>query len=69
MSVDPSVEFIERHMDESFGALMKVYLVKELYWLEVGEKEARAIAELSLPTEQGLEDTNLIVLFPIYIEE
>lgn len=69
MSVDPSVEFIERHMDESFGELMKVYLVKELYWLEVGEKEARAIAELSLPTEQGLEDTNLIVLFPIYIEE
>ena len=69
MSVDPSVEFIERHMDESFGALMKVYLVKDLYWLEVGEKEARAIAELSLPTEQGLEDTNLIVLFPIYIEE
>lgn len=69
MSVDPSVEFLERHMDESFGELMKVYLVKELYWLEVGEKEARAIAELSLPTEQGLEDTNLIVLFPIYIEE
>ena len=69
MSVDPSVEFLERHMDESFGALMKVYLVKELYWLEVGEKEARAIAELSLPTEQGLEDTNMIVLFPIYIEE
>ena len=56
-------------MDESFGALMKVYLIKELYWLEVGEKEARAIAELSLPTEQGLEDTNLIVLFPSYIEE
>lgn len=69
MSVDPSVEFLERHMDESFGALMKVYLVKELYWLEVGEKEARAIAELSLPTEQGLEDTNLIVLFPSYIEK
>lgn len=69
MSNDPSVEFLERHMDESFGELMKVYLVKELYWLEVGEKEARAIAELSLPTERGLEDTNLIVLFPIYIEE
>ena len=69
MSVDPSVEFLERHMDESFGELMKVYLVKELYWLEVGEKEARAIAELSLPTERGLEDTNLIVLFPIYIEK
>ena len=69
MSVDPSVEFLERHMDESFGALMKVYLIKDLYWLEVGEKEARAIAELSLPTERGLEDTNLIILFPIYIEE
>lgn len=69
MSVDPSVEFLEHHIDESFGALMKVYLIKELYWLEVGNKEARAIAELSLPTERGLEDTNLIVLFPIYIEE
>jgi hypothetical protein len=69
MSVDPSVEFLEHHIDESFGALMKVYLIKDLYWLEVGNKEARAIAELSLPTERGLEDTNLIVLFPIYIEE
>ena len=69
MSVDPSVEFLEHHMDESFGALMKVYLVKELYWLEVGDKEARAIAELSLPTEQGLEDTNLTIVFPPYIEE
>lgn len=69
MSVDPSVDFLEHHMDESFGALLKVYLIKDLYWLEVGNKEARAIAELSLPTEQGLEDTNLIILFPIYIEE
>ena len=69
MSSDPSVEFLERHMDESFGALLKVYLIKDLYWLEVGNKEARAIAELSLPTERGLEDTNLIILFPIYIEE
>lgn len=69
MSVDPSVEFLEHHMDESFGALLKVYLIKDLYWLEVGNKEARAIAELSLPTERGLEDTNLIILFPIYIEE
>jgi hypothetical protein len=69
MSSDPSVEFLEHHIDESFGALMKVYLIKDLYWLEVGNKEARAIAELSLPTERGLEDTNLIVLFPIYIEE
>jgi hypothetical protein len=56
-------------MDESFGALLKVYLIKDLYWLEVGEKEARAIAELSLPTEQGLEDTNLTIVFPPYIEE
>ena len=69
MNGDASVEFLEHHMEASFGALMKVYLIKELYWLEVGEKEARAIAELSLPTERGLEDTNLIVLFPIYIEE
>jgi len=69
MSNDPSVEFLEHHMDESFGELMKVYLVKELYWLEVGEKEARAIAELSLPTERGLEDTNLTIVFPPYIEE
>jgi hypothetical protein len=69
MSNDPSVEFLEHHMDESFGALLKVYLIKDLYWLEVGEKEARAIAELSLPTEQGLEDTNLTIVFPPYIEE
>lgn len=69
MSVDPSVEFLEHHIDESFGALMKVYLIKDLYWLEVGNKEARAIAELSLPTERGLEDTNLIIVFPPYIEE
>lgn len=69
MSVDPSVEFLEHHMDESFGALLKVYLIKDLYWLEVGNKEARAIAELSLPTERGLEDTNLIIVFPPYIEE
>lgn len=69
MSVDPSVEFLEHHIDESFGALMKVYLIKDLYWLEVGNKEARAIAELSLPTEQGLEDTNLTIVFPPYIEE
>lgn len=69
MSVDPSVEFLEHHIDESFGALMKVYLIKDLYWLEVGNKEARAIAELSLPTERGLEDTNLTIVFPPYIEE
>lgn len=69
MSSDPSVEFLEHHIDESFGALMKVYLIKDLYWLEVGNKEARAIAELSLPTEQGLEDTNLTIVFPPYIEE
>ena len=68
MPKDPSVEFLERHMDESFGALMKVYLIEELDWIETDEG-ARAIGKLAEPTDEGYTDSNLVMLFPNYIED
>ena len=68
MPKDPSVEFLEHHMDESFGALMKVYLIKDLDWIETDEG-ARAVGKLAEPTDEGYTDSNLVILFPNYIEK
>jgi hypothetical protein len=68
MSDDPSVEFIEYHIDNSFKQEMATYLIKDLYWLEM-EEGARAIARMSEPTEKGLEDTNLLCLFPPFFDK
>jgi len=68
MEDDPSVKFIERHIDNSFASLMKVYLIKNMYWLET-EGGARAVAEMVLPTEGGIESSNIVCLFPPFLEK
>ena len=68
MNGDASVEFLEHHMEASFGALMKVYLIEELDWIETDEG-ARAIGKLAEPTDEGYTDSNLVMLFPNYIED
>ncbi len=65
---DSSVEFLSWHMDNSFPNEMATHLIKDLYWLEYDDC-ARPVARLSLPTEKGVQDTNLICLFPPFFEE
>jgi hypothetical protein len=68
MEDDPSVKFIEHHIDNSFRLLMKVYLIKNLYWIETGKNEVRAVAEMALPREGGIESSNIVCLFPPFLD-
>lgn len=68
MEDDPSVKFIEEHIDSSFELLMKVYLIKNLYWIETGENEVRAVAEMALPREGGIDASNIVCLFPPFLD-
>ena len=68
MPKDPSVEFLEGHLENSFKELMEVYLIEDLDWIETDEG-ARAIGKLAEPTDEGYTDSNLVMLFPNYIED
>ena len=46
---------------------MEVYLIKDLDWIETDEG-ARAVGKLAEPTDEGYTDSNLVMLFPNYIE-
>lgn len=57
--MDESVEFLEKHIEESFGAIMKEFVIENLYWLEQGD-HARAVAEMYMHGHER----NLVCLFP-----
>jgi hypothetical protein len=60
--MDESVEFLEEHIEDSFGAIMEEFIIENLYWLEQGD-HARAVAEMYM-LEDGAHNRNLVCLFP-----
>ena len=60
--MDESVEFLEEHIEDSFGAIMEEFIIENLYWLEQGD-HARAVAEMYM-LEDGVHNRNLVCLFP-----
>ncbi len=61
--MDESVEFVERHIEESFGAIMEEFVIENLYWIDDDPSDIRAVAEMYM-LEDGAHNRNLVCLFP-----
>ena len=57
-----SIEFINKHIDTTFQAIMGEYIIENLYWIDEEPNKARAIAEMVSMLNK--DDANLVVLFP-----
>ena len=64
MSEDASVRFLEFQIEENFSGVMERYIIEDLEWIEAPED--RAVAYM---VDSEFNKTNLIVLFPPFIEE
>lgn len=64
MSEDASVRFLEFQIEENFSGVMERYIIEDLEWIETPED--RAVAYM---VDSEFNKTNLIVLFPPFIEE
>ena len=56
---EQSIEFLEWHIEHSFGKLCEKYVIENVDWLEEGEVK-RAYAKLF--------HTNITLLFPPFLE-
>ena len=56
---EESIEFLEWHIEHSFGKLCEKYVIEDVSWLEQGEVK-RAYARLFR--------TNMILLFPSFLQ-
>ncbi len=60
---DESVQFMEKHIDESFSGIMGDQIIQEMFWLDYSD-HARAVAIMYDPHLPEDQDNNLICLFP-----